>query len=102
MTSPIGVGSAPVVQSTNDGVLGRDDFLKLLVTQLRHQDPLNPMDATAFASQLAEFSGLEQLIQVNKSLELQAQGDLMTQVALRTSLAAGLIGLEVLGYNQDL
>ena len=44
-------------------------FLQLLVAQIRSQDPLNPQDPTAFVSQLAEFSSLEQLIEMRKSLE---------------------------------
>ncbi len=102
MTSPIGSTSAPLVVNNPGGVLDKEDFLQLLVTQLRHQDPLNPMDGTAFASQLAEFSGLEQLIQVNEGLAAQSQGDLMTQLSLRTTLAATLIGHDVLGYGGQL
>ncbi len=49
--------------------MGQDDFLTLLVTQLRSQDPLNPMDSTQFTAQLAQFSSLEQLMSVNTSLE---------------------------------
>lgn len=48
--------------------LGRDDFLKLFLTQLRNQDPLNPMDYQAFSAQLAQFSSLEQLFNVNENL----------------------------------
>ncbi|MCK4388874.1 MAG: flagellar hook assembly protein FlgD [Desulfobacterales bacterium] len=48
--------------------LGRDQFLTLLVAQLQHQDPLNPMESTDFSSQLAQFSSLEQLFGVNKNL----------------------------------
>lgn len=47
-------------------------FLRLLVTQVRNQDPLNPQDPTEFVSQLAEFSSLEQLLNVNKQLEIIA------------------------------
>ncbi|MEI6262268.1 MAG: flagellar hook capping FlgD N-terminal domain-containing protein, partial [Deltaproteobacteria bacterium] len=49
---------------------GKDDFLKLLVTQLQNQDPMNPTDSTAFVAQLAQFSSLEQLSNVNDNLKV--------------------------------
>ncbi|WP_141730890.1 flagellar hook assembly protein FlgD [Oligoflexus tunisiensis] len=49
--------------------LGKDDFLKLFVTQLQNQDPLNPEADTEMAAKLAQFNGLEQMLNVNKSLE---------------------------------
>ena len=49
--------------------LGRDQFLKLFLAQMNHQDPLNPMDSTEFSAQLAQFSSLEQLFNVNENLE---------------------------------
>ena len=48
--------------------LGRNQFLTLLITQLKNQDPLNPMQSQEFASQLAQFSSLEQLFDVNENL----------------------------------
>jgi len=49
--------------------LGRDAFLTMLVAQLRHQDPLNPMEGTDFTAQLAQFSTLEQQFATNDTLE---------------------------------
>ena len=49
--------------------LGRDQFLTLLVAQLKHQDPLNPLDSTDFTAQLAQFSSLEQQFAMNENLE---------------------------------
>ena len=43
-------------------------FLQLLVAQIQNQDPLNPTDSTTFVTQLAQFSDLEQLISINKSV----------------------------------
>lgn len=53
----------------SNSTLGKDDFLTLLVAQLQNQDPLNPMDGTDFTAQLAQFSSLEQLQNINTNLE---------------------------------
>jgi len=56
--------------ASTKGELGRDQFLTLLVAQLKHQDPLNPMESTEFTAQLAQFSSLEQLFDINDNLEI--------------------------------
>lgn len=50
-------------------VMGKEDFLTLLVAQLKNQDPLNPDDPTEFTAQLAQFSSLEQLFNINESMD---------------------------------
>jgi flagellar basal-body rod modification protein FlgD len=72
--------------------MGFETFLKLLVTQLENQDPLNPMDGTAFTEQLATFSQLEQQVLTNEKLEELAQArDFSSQ-----ALAVSYIGRDVL------
>ena len=56
------------------GELGQDEFLQMLVTQLQHQDPLNPMSNEEFAVQLAQFSQLEQLIGINDKFDGSLSG----------------------------
>lgn len=56
-------------KTLNNSTLGQDAFLKLLIAQLRHQDPANPMQDTEFISQMATFSELEQMMQMNKTLD---------------------------------
>ena len=53
--------------SANSLAPNEETFLKLLVSQLQNQDPLNPADSTQFVSQLAQFSSLEQLIQISQN-----------------------------------
>jgi len=53
----------------------KDQFLKLLAAQLQHQDPLNPMENTEFLGQMAQFSTLEQLMDIRATLErMEAAG----------------------------
>lgn len=49
--------------------LGKDDFMKLFIAQMQSQDPLNPQDSSQMAAQMAQFNGLEQMMNVNKTLE---------------------------------
>jgi flagellar basal-body rod modification protein FlgD len=55
-----------------NSLTNEDTFLKLLVSQIQHQDPLNPTDGVQFLSQLTSFSQLEQLIQINQELAPKA------------------------------
>lgn len=71
--------------------LGRDDFLFLLIAQLRAQDPLDPMESAEFTSQLAQFNTIEQLGDINTQLEsLRAAQDVSNNIQ-----AMGFIGKTV-------
>ena len=49
--------------------LGKDEFFKIMVTQMQHQDPLKPYDNEQMAAQMAQFTALEQMVNVNANLE---------------------------------
>ncbi len=55
--------------------IGKTEFLNLLVAQLQHQDPLDPLKNEEFVAQLATFSSLEQLIEINKAVTKLSGGD---------------------------
>ena len=72
--------------------MGKEDFLLLLVAQLRHQDPLSPLNAQDFAAQLAEFTALEQQIRTNELLEEQTAARTADVLVAQNQVAVGLIG----------
>ena len=78
--------------SASEASLSRDDFLQLLVTQLGNQDPLNPMDGQEFAAQLAQFSSLEQLININESMIQSGEINGLLAQSVNAGVAADLIG----------
>ena len=71
--------------------LGKSDFLLLLVTQFKYQDPLDPMDDKQFVAQLSQFSSLEQLMNLNTGME----GLTAATKEQRMMNAANYIGLDV-------
>ncbi|AGK59382.1 flagellar basal body rod modification protein [Hyphomicrobium denitrificans 1NES1] len=64
-----GTQSTTSNNSTDSSTLNYDDFLQLMVAQLRNQDPLNPTDSTEYMSQIAQFSSVEQGINTNSKLD---------------------------------
>lgn len=70
LNSATSASSGTSLYDKEDGsVMGKEDFMMLLVAQLKNQDPLNPDDPTEFTAQLAQFSSLEQLYNLNDSME---------------------------------
>ena len=59
--------------------MGKDDFMKLMMAQATHQDPMNPMDSAGMMQQLTSMGSMEQLININESLAnmQKVQGDVM-------------------------
>ena len=80
-----------VPKAQDNGVMGKDDFLTLLVAQLKHQDPLNPSESTEFTAQLAQFSSLEQLQNIDSTLN----GFEVYQSTLNNIQSSGFIGKTV-------
>src|SRR5215210_7987718 len=68
--------------------LGKDDFLKIMLTQMKHQDPTNPFKAEQMATEIAQFTTVEQLQNVNKNIQaLSGQNQPVERMAM-----AGMIG----------
>ena len=80
---------------TNGTAMGKEDFLKLMLAQLQNQDPLSPMEGTEFASQLAQFTSLEQLMNLNDSMDTSINANYFLSQSINNTLAATLIGKEV-------
>jgi flagellar basal-body rod modification protein FlgD len=73
----------------------RDTFLQLLVTQLTYQDPLSPIQNEEFAAQLAQFSALEQLQQINATLSESTRSNQTISGSIGQLMAMTLIGKTV-------
>lgn len=90
-TQGTGAFDSASTTTRNPTVLGKDDFLKLLVAQLKNQDPLDPVTNEQFIAQSAQFSSLETLQNIQKAVESMAGGAGATGI----SQATGLLGRTV-------
>jgi flagellar basal-body rod modification protein FlgD len=92
ISAVLGGGAATATSAAGKGdELGRDEFLRMLITQLENQDPLNPQDATEFTAQLAQFSSLDQLFSMRSAIEQLSR----VQGSTNALSVASLIGRRV-------
>jgi flagellar basal-body rod modification protein FlgD len=90
--------SGTASSATKSKSLDKDAFLKLLTTQLQNQDPLNPTDSTEFTAQLAQFSSLEQLSNVNATLNTLK----LYEASINNAQAVGFIGKDIIAYGNSI
>ena len=79
MTTTIPVGANQASQQTSKTVVDYQSFLKLLIAEMKNQDPTKPMDSTQYVAQLATFSQVEQSVQTNTKLDQIMQSSALSQ-----------------------
>jgi flagellar basal-body rod modification protein FlgD len=89
-----GGGSLGYTQGTAPRELGKDEFLQILVSQFKNQNPLEPVKDTEFIAQMAQFSSLEQLHNISRHLEVMQDNLLWSQ-------ALSFLGREIEGIDGD-
>ncbi len=90
--------NGPRVLQPGDRALGKNDFLRLLTTQMQAQDPLNPMDNTEFVAQLTQFTSLERLENMSGSMEQVA----MSTAANTSAQMVSFIGKDVTVESKEI
>ncbi len=82
-------------QTSSSSTMNKNDFMNLLIAQMKNQDPMSPMDGTQFAAQLAQFSSLEQLQNLNDSMTTSINANYALTQSINNTLSSTLIGKEV-------
>jgi len=102
MSSTVGINDVTTQQAqqalTKSSIMGKDDFLRMLTLQLKYQDPLNPMSNDQFAAQLAQFSQLETLNNINENI----QTEIVMSQSMNNSFMINMIGKDVKSYGDKL
>jgi flagellar basal-body rod modification protein FlgD len=88
-------GTDPTDRISSQNVLGKDDFLRLFVTRLANQDPLEPVKDEQFIAQMAQFSQLEQLQNMNDNLKQSINWSLLLSQTINNTMATSLLGHSV-------
>lgn len=84
--------TTPEYATESKSSLDKDAFLQLMIAQLKNQDPLEPMDGTDYSAQLAQFSSLEQLKNINDSLNNSIDANYLLTQSVNNTMTATLIG----------
>ncbi|MEI7811822.1 MAG: flagellar hook capping FlgD N-terminal domain-containing protein [Ignavibacteria bacterium] len=87
--------TSSTITGKSKSTLGKDDFFKLMISQLKYQDPLNPTDSTQFSAQLAQFSSLEQLSNMSASLDKSITANYALTQSVNNTMSSTLIGKEI-------
>ena len=84
----------PNVMSGQDKTLGKDEFLKIMIAQIKNQDPMQPMEDKEFIAQMAQFTSVEQLTNMAKSMEQLSQS-----IGISSSLIGKTVSWQVEATN---
>ncbi len=98
IVDPNWVDPSKAARKVGDGALDKDAFMKLLLTQMKHQDPTSPLQSHEMAAQLAQFTSLEKLSNINEGID----GLMKAQAPSRNFEALGLIGKAVAGDSSKI
>ena len=86
--------AAATAASNKAAIMGKDDFLKLLVAQLQHQDPMNPSDNNEFMGQMAQFSALEQMTNISANTGLSQAIGLLGKTVTYTGAVEKIVTVD--------
>jgi flagellar basal-body rod modification protein FlgD len=102
VTNVTGTSTSSSTSTSSTTSMGKEDFLKMLIAQLKNQNPLDPMDGTEYCAQLAEFSQLEQLQNLNTSMTDSINANYTLTQSINNTMMANLIGKEVKIDGEDI
>jgi len=94
-TNPVTTNNSSTSSTSTNNTMDQNSFMKLLIAQMQNQDPMSPMDGTQFASQLAQFSSLQQLQNLNTSMTTSINANYALTQSINNTLSSTLIGKEV-------
>lgn len=98
-----GQQNSPTFEEKEDrNSIGKDGFMRLLLTQLRNQDPQNPLKSHEFASQLAQFTQVEQLFNLNDKLDKSIQIDINLSQSIGNTLATTIVGKNMMAIGNEI